>query len=47
MRKAFDSIKRKDLLEDLEKIINKDEINILQLILNVEITVRCGNELSK
>ena len=46
MSKAFDSINRKLLLEDLNNIINKDELQIMQLLLNVKIQVRCGTEMS-
>ena len=47
MSKAFDSINRKYLLEDLNKIINDDELQIMQILLNVKIQVRCGNEISE
>ena len=49
MSKAFDSIDRdrKQLLEDLNEIIDKDELQIIQLLLNVKLSVRCGNELSE
>ena len=47
MSKAFDSINRKTLLEDLSEIIDEDELHIIQLMLNVNLTVRCGDKLSK
>ena len=47
MSKAFDSINRKLLLQDLSKIINEDELHIIQLLLNVKLEARCGKELSE
>ena len=47
MSKAFDSMNRKKLLEDLSEIIGEDELQIIQLMLNVNIIVRCGNEYSE
>ena len=47
MSKTFDSINRKLLLQDLSKIINEDELHIIQLLLNVKLEARCGKELSE
>ena len=46
MSKAFDSIDRKKLLQDLKEIIDNDELHIMQKMLNVNIAVRCGKETS-
>ena len=48
MSKAFDSINRKLLLQDLSKIINEDELHIIQLLLlYVKLEVRWDKELSE
>ena len=46
MSKAFDSINRKVLIDDLRPIINHDELHIIKLLLNVKLAVKCGNETS-
>ena len=46
MSKAFDSINRKVLIDDLRPIINYDELHIIKLLLNVKLAVKCGNETS-
>ena len=46
MSKAFDSMERKKLLEDLSEIIEHEELHIIQILLDVNLVVRCGNELS-
>ena len=43
MTKAFDSISREKLLTDLEEIIDQDELHIMQLMLNVRLSVKCGS----
>ena len=47
MSKAFDSINRKELLNDFQKIINIDELHIIQLMLNVNLQVKIKNESSE
>ena len=47
MSKAFDSINRKELLNDFQKIINIDELHIIQLMLNVNLQVKIKNERSE
>ena len=46
MSKAFDTMNRKTLLKDLSEIIDEDELQIMQIMLNVKLRVRCGNEYS-
>ena len=46
MSKAFDTINRKTLLEDLSAIIDEDELHMVQIMLNVNLKVRCGEEYS-
>ena len=36
MSKAFDSIIRNELVRDLHKIINKDNLNMIQILLGTE-----------
>ena len=47
MSKAFDTINRKILLEDLSEVIDEDELHIIQIMLNVNLKVRCGTEYSE
>ena len=47
MSKAFDSINCKELLNDFQKIINIDELHIIQLMLNVNLQVKIKNERSE
>lgn len=48
MSKAFDRVNREDLLDQLEKILEEDELNILKiLITDVRLQVRIGNELGE
>ena len=47
MSKAFDSVNRKLLLEELENTIERDELHIIKSLLNVTLQVKCGNELSE
>ena len=44
MSKAFDSIKRKALIEDLQKILDPDEIHIVKQLLDVKLAARCETE---
>ena len=46
MSKAFDCIDRNKLLEDLSKILEKDELYLTKILLETELSVRCGRELS-
>ena len=47
MSKAFDSINRTTLLSDLSKTIQEDKLNLIKVLLNVELSVKCGNHTSK
>ena len=47
MSKAFDSINRTTLLSDLSKTIQEDELHLIKVLLNVELSVKCGNHTSK
>ena len=40
MSKAFDSIHRAKLIEDLQNIINKDELHLIKTLLNVKLAVK-------
>ena len=46
MSKAFDTLKRDIIIEDLRKVLNKDEIHLVALLLeNVELRVKLENQL--
>ena len=47
MSKAFDSINRNQLIEDLRNTIETDELHIISTLLNVSLSVRCENTLSE
>ena len=47
MSKAFDSIKRKDLIEHLQHTIEADELHIMKKMLEVSLVVRCGDSISE
>lgn len=42
MSKAFDTINRGQLLSDLDKILKKEELHLLKILLNVELAVKNG-----
>lgn len=43
MSKAFDNIDRRKLIEDLSQVLEKDELHLIKIMLEVEISVKCGN----
>ena len=43
MSKAFHSIQRNTLIEDLKNLLNKDKLHLIQILLDVKITVKCGD----
>ena len=47
MSKAFDTIKRKDLIEHLQHTIEADELHIMKKMLEVSLVVRCGDSISE
>ena len=48
MSKAFDTIKRKTLIQDLKEILDEDEIHMIYILLKeVEYQVRCGSNLGE
>ena len=46
MSKAFDTIQRKELINNLQQTINADEIYLIKKMLEVSLQVRCGDSLS-
>ena len=46
MSKAFDSVNREQLVEDLKDILEPDEVHIIKLMLGTKLAVKCGNETS-
>ena len=47
MSKAFDSLKRKELIEHLQDNIAADELHIMKKMLEVSQVVRCGDSISE
>ena len=47
MSKAFDSMDRQTLLNDLRHTIDADELHIISSLLNVTLSVKCGDTLSE
>ena len=47
MSKAFDSLNRNILLQDLQNTIEPDELHIISVLLNVSLAVRCQKTMSK
>ena len=47
MSKAFDNVNRRILMDDLQQTINADELHIVNTLLKVNLTVRCGNNTSQ
>ena len=47
MSKAFDSMKREDLIEHLQQSIAADELHIMKKMPEVSFVVRCGDSISK
>ena len=47
MSKTFDCINRNKLIEDLQNTIEADELHIISTLVNVSLSVRCGNALSE
>ena len=45
MSKAFDTVDRKMLIDDLSKVINEDELHMLNVMINVQLAVRCGTRI--
>ena len=46
MSKAFDTVNRKILIEDLQNTINTDELHLVRNLLSVSLTIKCGDSLS-
>ena len=47
MSKAFDSIKRKDVIEHLQHTIEADELHIMKKMLEMSLVVRCGDSINE
>ena len=48
MSRAFDTVDRKMLMNDLESILDEDELHMIKILLeNVLLVVRCGDKLGK
>ena len=43
MSKAFNSIEKNTLIENLKKVLNQDELHLIRILLDVKITAKCGN----
>ena len=40
MSKAFDTINRKTLVEELSEVLNEDELHLITILLNVKLAVK-------
>ena len=47
MSKAFDTMERKTLIDDLEKILDPDETHLYCKLLDVKLAVKCGSTVGK
>ena len=47
MSKAFDNVKRKELIEDLRNLVNPDELHLINILLQAKFQVKCGNEVGE
>ena len=47
MSKAFDSIQRNTLIEDLKNGLNQDELHLIRILLDVKIAAKCANYKSR
>ena len=47
MSKAFDSIQRNTLIEDLKNVLNQDELHLIRILLDVKIATKYGNYKSR
>ena len=42
--KAFDTVNRSTLMQELAKVLNPDELQIINVLTNNQLKIRCGNE---
>ena len=47
MSKAFNTINRKTLIEELKQVLDEDEIHLVKILLSVELAVRNGSSQSE
>ena len=43
MSKAFNSIQKNSLNEDLKNVLDQDKLHLIRILLDVKIAVQCGN----
>ena len=43
MSKAFDSIQRNTLIEDLKNVLNQDKLHLIQILHDVKMATKSGN----
>ena len=46
MSKVFDTVNRSTLMQELEKVLDPDELHIINVLTNTQLKMRCGNEKS-
>ena len=44
MSKAFDTVNRSTLMQELVKVLNPDELQIINILTNNQLEIQCGNE---
>ena len=47
MSKAFDTINKNTLIEELKQVLDEDEIHLLKILLSVELAMRNGSSQSE
>ena len=46
MSKAFDTVNRSTLMQELTKVLDPDELHLINVITNTQLKIRCRNEKS-
>ena len=44
MSKAFDTVNRSTLMQELAKVLKPDELQIINVLTNNQLEIQCGNE---
>ena len=47
MRKAFHSIQKNTLIDDLKNVLNQDDLHLIRILIDMKIAAKCGNYKSR
>ena len=47
MSKAFDSIQKNTLIDDLKNVLNQDDLHLIRILIDMKIAAKCGNYKSR